>query len=204
MRWGSGERGWERRRDAASERRRAIAPDRRTSASGRRATASERGQATIEWVGLLLGLALLLAAVAAGGREATNRESAHELGEAVAERITCAARDACEARGRLRAAPGPRRDGLRAAPDERRDGLRAAPDGLHLAPRRSRESAALGDSAPVRAGKGALKRGWMLCLGYRRWQYEREHPLTPRQSVPIRETAKMLNECVNPLSFLFG
>src|SRR5215213_3696327 len=92
MRWGSGQRGWERRPVSASERG--------------RATASERGQATVEWVGLVLGVALLLGAVAAGGREATTRESAHQLGDAVAKRITCAARDGCGAGRAPRAAPG--------------------------------------------------------------------------------------------------
>src|SRR5829696_8592767 len=169
---------------------------------------SEGGQATVEWVGLVLGVALMLGAVAAGGREAARGESAHELGEAVAKRITCAARDACgaaragEGRGGGAGGLGPGPGALRgSAPGALRGN---APGALRAAPRRPRQSSALGDSLPVRGGKAALEHGWILCLGYRRWQYEREHPRAPRQSVPIRETAKMLNECVNPLSFLFG
>jgi len=186
MRWGSGE-----RRDWQS------------------------GQATVEWVGLVLGVALLLGAVAAGGREATTRESAHELGDAVAKRITCAARDGCGTGGAPRAAPGGRaglrsapggRGGLRSAPGSDR-GLRTAPlPPRYVPPPRSapRPPSKLGESLPARGAKGVLKRGWMLCLGYRRWQYEVEHPRMPQEPIPIRDTAKMLNECVNPLSFLFG
>jgi hypothetical protein len=152
----------------------------------------EGGQATVEWLALVLGVALVLGALAAGGREAARGESAHELGEALAKRVTCAARDACGA-AQAREGRGGRTGSSRSAPGE-----------LRSAPRRPRRSSALGDSLPVRGGKELVKHGWMLCLGYRRWRYEVEHPRTPRQPVPIRETAKMLNECVNPLSFLFG
>jgi hypothetical protein len=155
---------------------------------------AERGQATVEWVGLLLGVALVLGALAAGAREAATGESADGLGEAVAERIVCGARGAggarapCQAGGVRREAPVPPqpRPGApgpappAAAPhDQAGSGLRALPGGV-------------------------AKRGWILCLGYRRWQYEREHPRAPREGIPLRDTARIVNECVNPLSFLFG
>jgi hypothetical protein len=140
----------------------------------------ERGQATVEWVGLLLGVALLLGAVTAGGREAAKGESADGLGEAVAERIVCAAKGACAA-----GAPGAEvgRGALGSAPS-RRPSPRA----------RARSHAGI--------ASGVAKRAWLLCLGYRRWQYDRDH--APFQRVPLRETVKTVNECVNPLSFLFG
>jgi hypothetical protein len=141
----------------------------------------ERGQATVEWIGLVLGVALLLGAVAAGGREAAKGESADRLGEAVAERIVCAAKGACGAGapgGRLGGAPG----------RERGASGRPSP----AAPSRSQAGVL----------SGVAKRAWFLCLGYRRWQYDREH--APLQSVPLRHTIKTVNECVNPLSFLFG
>jgi hypothetical protein len=147
----------------------------------------ERGQATVEWIGLVLGVALLLGAVAAGGREAAKGESADGLGEAVAERIVCAAKGACGAGvpgGRL-GAPGPAERLGAPGPAER-----PSP----TAPSRSHAGFA----------EGVAKRAWFLCLGYRRWQYDREHPRAPLQSVPLRDTVKLVNECVNPLSFLFG
>jgi hypothetical protein len=150
---------------------------------------AQRGQATVEWVGLLLGVALMLGVLVAGGREATKGESADGLGEAVAERITCAARGACAVGERPPGAP-------RGAPGA----LREAPGAGVPPPRRLAGSG----SAPLRKVSGVAKRAWMLCLGYRRWRYDVEHPLGPRQAVPLRETVHMLNECVNPLSFLFG
>jgi hypothetical protein len=155
---------------------------------------AQRGQATVEWVGLLLGVALMFGALVAGGRDAAKGESAEGLGEAVADRITCAARGACGAGergpGSLRGAPR----SLRGAPGARPPAPRSAPP-RHLAG---------SGSAPLRGVSGVAKRAWMLCLGYRRWRYEVDHPRTPRQSVPVRETLDMVNECVNPLSFLFG
>jgi hypothetical protein len=152
----------------------------------------ERGQATVEWIGLVLGVALLLGAVAAGGREAAKGESAVGLGDAVAERIVCAAKGACGAGGR-----GERLGGV----PERRGGERLGLLGGGPSPR-------LSPSAPVRSEAGipseVLKRTWFLCLGYRRWQYDREHPRSPLEGVPLRETVKTVNECANPLSFLFG
>ena len=74
------------------------------------------------------------------------------------------------------------------------------------APSRRPSPAAPSRTAPPRShagiGSGVAKRAWFLCLGYRRWQYDREH--APFQRVPLRETVKTVNECVNPLSFLFG
>jgi hypothetical protein len=139
----------------------------------------ERGQATVEWIGLVLGVALLLGAAAAGGREEKG-ESADGLGEAVAERIVCAAKGACGA-----GAPGA--EVGRGAP-------RRAPSRRPSPPAPPRSHAGI--------GSGVAKRAWFLCLGYRRWQYDREH--APFQRVPLRETVKTVNECVNPLSFLFG
>jgi hypothetical protein len=147
-----------------------------------RRAGGDRGQATVEWVGLLLGVGLMFGALVAGGRGAAKGESARELGDALAERITCAARDAC------RAAPArPRPRAVRpSTPREERPPERVGSDGL-----------------PLRGVKGFAKRTWLLCLGYRRWQYERSHPLSPRQALPPRDTLKMVNECANPLSFLF-
>jgi hypothetical protein len=160
----------------------------------------ERGQATVEWIGLVLGVALLLGAVAAGGREVVKGETADGLGEAVAERIVCAAKGACGAGAggeRLDGPPGGRLGGVpRGGSGGRLGVLGGAPGG---APRRPSPPAPSGQAG---IGQGVAKRAWFLCLGYRRWQYDREH--APFQRVPLKETVKTVNECVNPLSFLFG
>jgi hypothetical protein len=164
-------------------------------------------------------VALLLGAVAAGGREAAKGESADELGEAVAERIVCAEKGACgagapsERLGRApegtggapglptRGVPGQLGGVPRGATGGRLGALGGAPGGRGARERPSPTAPSRGHAG---FAEGVAKRAWFLCLGYRRWQYDREHPRAPLQSVPLRDTVKLVNECVNPLSFLFG
>jgi hypothetical protein len=153
----------------------------------------EGGQATVEWIGLVLGIALALAALAAGGREAVRGESATALGRAVAKRITCAARDACGVGSAAGAGGGDRRDG--------------APGGSLRAPRlpRGLPPSTAADVSRLLPGAARLaSRAWIVCLGYRRWRYDVDHPRTPGQAVPVGDTLEIVNECVNPWSFFFG
>jgi hypothetical protein len=160
------------------------------------ASEQERGQATVEWVGLVLGVALALGAVVAGGREAAKGESSAGLGGAVAERITCAVRDGCGGERAL-GAPGGASLAPRAAPGRRP----SPPPAARSAPALRRTSG----GSPLLRGAGELaKHAWIACFGYRRWRYEVEHPRTPRQSVPVGDAVDMVNECLNPLSFFFG
>lgn len=55
---------------------------------------SERGQASVEWVGLLLLVALVLGGLFTRAREVDGRS----LGDQLAHRITCAGERACEGR----------------------------------------------------------------------------------------------------------
>ena len=159
----------------------------------------------MEWVGLLLALAVAFGALLAGGREAAKGESADGLGEAVAERITCAVRGSCRAgsapgRGPVgpRAPGGPRGPRPRPTPGAPRGPKAlATPIGRGVPPR-------LAGSLSARGAGNVLKRAWILCLGYRRLRYDYEHPLTPRQAVPLHDALDMVNQCVNPLSFFFG
>jgi hypothetical protein len=148
---------------------------------------SESGQATVEWVGLVLGVALLLGALVAGGREAARGQSGPELGEAIAGRMVCATRDACGARAVAHAAT-PRAG--------------RAPAALR---RRSAPPARAATAArALPKGREALGHAWLACFAYRRFEYEREHPMTPRQSVPLDDAVDIINDCLDPLSFLFG
>jgi hypothetical protein len=161
----------------------------------------QRGQATVEWVGLMLGVALALGAVVAGGREAAKGESAVGLGEAVAERITCAVRDACAgttARGRAGQTKPATPDRVRPSPP------RAAPPRRPALPGGSRALGHGGSRALGHGATGVAKRAWIVCLAYRRWRHDVEHPPTPRQALPVDDAVDIVNECLNPLSFLFG
>jgi hypothetical protein len=144
----------------------------------------QSGQATIEWAGLVVCLALIFGALLAGGRSAAKGEAGRGLGEAVAERITCAVRGACDS-----ARPPVRRPAFHR---ERRRGAPGGRSGLRNA------------AGVLGGGSRLLKRTWFACLAYRSWQDDREHPRLLGEARPVKRTAHMLNECVNPLSFLFG
>ena len=141
------------------------------------------GQATIEWVGLVLVAALVLGALAAFRAPAQDRG----LGTALARRITCAAGGACAA---TRAAVPPRALGLAGA-------------GTSTLPRHGRISRAQAVDAFRRLrGLGRLtNRIWIVCLGYRRFVYERRHLLEPGGAMPLDRALDIADDCLNPLSF---
>jgi hypothetical protein len=185
------------------------------------AGAGQGGQATVEWIGLVLGLALAFGGALGVARGADFGDEAHGLGEALASRVTCAARDACAAE--RRAAPGrgaPGSPALREAPGGRP--LRARPrwrrppptldafGGRGIRPSAPWERTPRGLRGLDGAGAGVLRalgqvgrRAWIGCLGYRRLRYDLDHPRTPRDSVPVGEVLDELNRCLNPWMFLF-
>jgi hypothetical protein len=136
----------------------------------------QSGQATIEWVGLVLVAALVLGALAAFRVPSPDRE----LGAVFAKRITCAAAGGACARGSLRAGGDPTRLGNRPVAGAR------AVDAF----RRLRGLAKLS------------RRIWVVCLGYRRFVYERDHPRAPTEPMPLKEALEIANACLNPLTFV--
>ena len=163
----------------------------------------QSGQATVEWAGLMLCVALIFGALLAGGRGAAKGDGGRGLGEAVAGRITCAVRDACraEAGARARGGEGAGRGG--GGREVRGGGEGGARGGSGEGARGERT---VGEDAlrVVSKGRRFLKRTWFTCLAYRSWQNDRDHPRLLGEARPVKETVHMLNECVNPLSFLFG
>jgi hypothetical protein len=173
----------------------------------------QKGQATVEWVGLLLAVGLMLGALAGGVRGATRAESgegARELGRAVAKRITCAARDLCGAAEPARGERGSPRDGaLLSGGAPHREAApggegRTAPRPLRSAPPPPR---AVPRSGPLpnlgRAGSVA-EHAWIACLGYRSLRDDLDHPRSPREARPVERTLDIVNECLNPWEFFFG
>jgi hypothetical protein len=136
----------------------------------------ESGQATIEWAGLVLMGALVLGALAAFRAPQQDRQ----LGAAVAKRITCATAGACTdapvAGGRLGAANAPAR---RVPRPKAMDAFRR-----------------------LRGVGNLSRRIWIVCLGYRRFAYERDHPRAPTEAMPLAEALDIADACLNPLAFL--
>jgi len=150
--------------------------------------ARERGQATVEWVGLLLLLGLALGALLALAPSVEGRA----LGAQLLERLTCTVRDGCGAREE---APDQPLAVALAPPPPRAAPPRAAPV--------SPERAALAFRV-LRGVKKVARRAWIVCLGWERYRYELDHPeaMIPGHTMPVREAARIANACLNPLYFL--
>jgi hypothetical protein len=166
---------------------------------------SERGQASVEWIGLVLLLALGLSALA----RLAPRADAGGLGTEVLHALTCAAGGGCDARA-ASGAPGNAPERTRARPSTQSPRrLVTAPPLVPIAPAERRPRPAErhlrpGERRPRpaerrpasggrpwlqprrfagpllrRAGRGAgllWRRSWLLCLGYERVRYGVLHP----------------------------
>jgi hypothetical protein len=145
----------------------------------------EGGQATVEWVALVLTAALVLGA----GAALAGREADRGLGEEVAERISRTASGVGRAPAGAIAPPrGPRAS---APPPARRASAPPA-----SAPRAVQAFRSLRGVADV------ARHTWIVCLGYRRWRYELEHPMAPTEALPLDEALGIVNSCLNPYDYL--
>jgi hypothetical protein len=174
----------------------------------------EGGQASVEWIGLVLLLALGMAALV----RFAPRVDAEALGAELLHAMGCAARGGCEAPQHGRAAadrgPGAADPGLGAGPRRMvsapplvpiapcgRRALPAGPRALRVPvsrPQERRPPAAgwrglpgrllRGRALARRVGRGAgvlWRRSWMLCLGYERVRYGVLHPEVRYPQMPI-------------------
>ena len=144
----------------------------------------ERGQATVEWSGLLLLVALVLAAAAHLASKADGRE----VGSTLAHSVTQPARVEAHAR-RAPALALPPPSLARPVRVEAVDALRR------------------GDRVLRRAGRGAgavWRKAWFACLVYERTKYAFRHPESrlPGYSLPYADALRMINNCVSPVDLL--
>jgi hypothetical protein len=153
----------------------------------------EEGQATVEWVALVLLAACVLCGVGLGMRASARGAGpggaglgGEGLGEAVAARIVCGARGGTRC-------PAPRRSPSPRSPAPRSPSPRS--------PARSSPLRAEGVQR-LRGVAQVAKRVWVVCLGYKRLRYEVEHPRTSGEPMPLDEALGIANDCFNPLGFL--
>jgi hypothetical protein len=172
--------------------------------------ASERGQATVEWIGIVLLVALALAAL---GRFAP-RAHGEELGVTLAHSVTCAARDGCG----VQRGPRPLQRGFTPPPllppraDVGGGGRLRLPSARTLVDRGRRRLADRVGRADERAlvkrlrrGTGtAWRRAWIACLVYERFRYAFMHPESrfPGHVIPPSEVLRMANDCISPLDLV--
>jgi hypothetical protein len=171
-----------------------------------RIVAGEAGQAAPEWVGTVLLVTVALGALAAfqapGGGD-------RGVGEMVARRIACAAGGACVGASGGAAAAG-RPGAVSAALAVRRSPVTRAPSAVTRGPSDVGQASspvprarAIDALRRLRAVGGTLvKRAWIVCIGYRRFRYELEHPRAPNQVMPVAEAVDIANGCLNPYGFL--
>lgn len=161
---------------------------------------SERGQASVEWIVLVLLLALVLTALARFAPHA----DAGDLGAGLVSTMTCAVRGGCQAKHGAK--HGTRRPG--SAPR----GLVIAPPLVPVAPRTrvvTRPRLRPPRLGPLvrRAGRGTgvlWRRSWMLCLGYERLRYSVLHPESrfPNRTIPVSEDIRIVNDCLSPVDVI--
>ena len=153
------------------------------------------GQASVEWIGVVLLLTLSLAAIV----RVAPRADAEALGPELLHAIGCAARGGCEASPGGAARPGadvPR-------------GMVSAPPLVPIAPGERpaplRRAPVLVRGRGLARGAGVLwRRSWMLCLGYERARYGFLNPEIrfPHASIPLSEDLRMLNDCLSPVDLV--
>jgi hypothetical protein len=147
----------------------------------------EGGQATVEWVALVLVAALVLGAAAA----LAGREDDRGLGDALAKRIA--------------SGPGAL-DRRRAAPESVAGGVStasaAAPPASAAAPPPARTAQAVQAFRRLRGLEDVARHTWVICLGYKRWRYELENPMAPNEALPLGEALDIVNGCLNPYDYL--
>lgn len=163
----------------------------------------ESGQASVEWIGLVLLVAVALAAVV----RFAPRADADALGPGLLHAIGCAARGGCET------VPGraPPRSMVSVpplVPIAPRGRPAPAARGRALGERLFRGRALLRGRALIRqAGRGAgvlYRRSWIFCLGYERARYGLLHPEVrfPHMPIPYSEDLRMANDCISPVDLV--
>jgi hypothetical protein len=160
---------------------------------------SERGQAGVEWIGIVLLVALALVALARLAPRADGRGA----GATLVHAITCAARDGCE---RRRSARRPRRSftvPFLVPPGETRGRPQRprAPGSRRSLPRLSGR---IGGER-LRRGVGlAWRRAWFGCLAYERFRYGFLHPESrfPGHAIPRAELLRIGNDCISPVDLV--
>jgi hypothetical protein len=166
---------------------------------------SERGQATVEWIGIVLLVAVALAALSRLAPRAEGRG----LAATVLHSVTHSARAADSARSARSADPVRRPPRPASRPIPRRESfvvplLVPRPGQSPPGPRiRLPEAPALLERAR-RGGGTAWRRAWIACLVYERFRYAFLHPESrfPGHTIPPSEVLRMANDCISPVDLV--
>jgi hypothetical protein len=151
----------------------------------------EDGQASVEWIGIVLLVAVALAAMTRFAPDADGRALASKLLHSVAP-----ARVGDERGGIRNDFHPPGREAFISPP------LVPPPSEVRLRPRRHLPR---GLAARVRRGAGlAWRRAWLACLAYERTRYGFLHPESrfPGHTVTPSEALRIANDCISPVDLV--
>ena len=180
-------------------------------ARGQARGCGERGQATVEWIGILLLITLALAALARLAPQTND----HALASTLARSIT---RPGASKTASTRAdthSPSPRAKAFtapplvphlgrsQAAPRLRSPDLRSLLRARPGAPRQLPGTPAI--VRQMRRGAGAAwRRAWYACLVYERFRWAFLHPESrfPGYTMPPSEVLRIMNDCVSPVDLI--
>jgi hypothetical protein len=175
---------------------------------------SEGGQASVEWVGVVLLVAVALGALA----RLSDRVDGSGVATAGLGATRCALAG-CEGRGAPLASTTGIEGGRSPGDGARAPAARAvtlppllpapppgggATGGGRAAGAPRRPGLRLTNPIPprARARLGAVwRRAWVACFAYERVRYGLLHPENHRQVVPLRDIAQMTNDCLSPFDF---
>ncbi len=165
---------------------------------------SERGQATVEWIGLLLLVALALAALSRLAPHADGRP----LATALAHSITRPETDRTAGKPGDSPLPGSR---AFVAPPLVPHPAPVGPRSVPRIPRSgaltrwARRAGGRELAARVRRGAGsAWRRAWYACLVYERLRWALLHPESrfPGYTMPPTEVLRIANDCLSPVDLV--
>jgi hypothetical protein len=170
---------------------------------GQRRGCGECGQATVEWIGILLLVALALAALA----RLAPRADGHALATTLAHSITAPKSQVVGIRGGKRTEyPPPEAEAFTAPP--------LVPVPPRVTPRpAARIPRILHPQLPAspallrrarRATGSAWRRAWYACLVYERFRWAFLHPESrfPGYTMPPEEVLRIANDCISPVDLV--
>jgi hypothetical protein len=164
----------------------------------------EDGQASIEWIGLVLVVALVLTALARLAPDAEGHSLASTVLQAVAPAQVVGIRS-----GKRDDSPPPAREAFIAQPlvppPGRSEPPEPRPPSGRSLPRWARPRVDDALTRRLRRGAGlAWRRAWLGCLAYERTRYGFLHPESrfPGHTVEPREALRIANDCVSPVDLV--
>jgi hypothetical protein len=172
---------------------------------------SERGQATVEWIGVVLLVAITLAAV---GRIAP-RDDDRGLATRLVHSLTAPTHRVGGMRSGKRTESHPPGREAFTVPvliphpglNRRAPPLRLPSEGALLRSARQKGSRVARRALPRRLRRGvgvAWRRAWFACLAYERFRYAFLHPESrfPGYTMPPSEVLRIANDCLSPVDMV--